>query len=70
MIRRLDVMSRRRIRQALVQWHTLTIRCAMQFTRLSAALPSDRDAQDRAMYRTAVAAVVLIAAVRLTEGSL
>jgi hypothetical protein len=54
-MRRLDVMSRRRIRQALVQWHTLAIRCAMQFTRLACALPSDRKTQDRAMY--AVAAV-------------
>lgn len=50
MIRHLDVMSRRRIRQALVAWHTRAVRCAMQFTRLACALPSSRQTQDRAMY--------------------
>jgi hypothetical protein len=49
-LRRIDVISRRRIRQAVIAWHTLAVRCAMQFTRLACALPSSRQTQDRAMY--------------------
>ena len=61
LIRRLDVMSRRRIRQAVVAWYTFACKASMFATRVACSLPSDRRTQDRAMYSVAAigAAVVL-----------
>lgn len=70
LVRRADVMSERRVRQVVMAWHALALRCAMQITRVTASLPTDRDTQDKALYRAAVAGVVLLAAIRLAEGSL
>lgn len=64
-IRRLDVMSRRRIRQAVVAWYTFACKASMFATRVACSLPSDRRTQDRAMYSVAAigAAVALHVAV-------
>ena len=65
LIRRLDVMSRRRIRQAVVAWYTFACKASMFATRVTCSLPSDRWTQDRAMYSVAAigAAVALHVAV-------
>lgn len=67
-LRRIDVISRRRIRQGVIAWHTLAVRCAMQCTRLAASLPSSRQTQDEALYRVALVCCVLLASVLLVEG--
>lgn len=67
-LRRFDVMSRRAVRNALVQWRTLACKAGLQFTRVVCALPSDRGAQDRALYRCLLAAAVLLAVLHRMEG--
>jgi hypothetical protein len=67
-LRHLDVLSRRAVRNALVQWRTLACLAGLQFTRLACALPSDRGTQDRAIYSCLLAAVVLLAVLKHVEG--
>jgi hypothetical protein len=67
-LRRLDVMSKRALRNALVQWRTWACKAGLQFTRLACALPSDRGTQDRAIYSCLLAAVVLLAVLKHMEG--
>lgn len=67
-LRHLDVLSKRALRNALVQWRTLACKAGMQFTRLACALPSDRGTQDRAVYSCLLAAVVLLAVLKHMEG--
>jgi hypothetical protein len=54
-LRRLDVLSKRALRNALVQWRTLACKAGLQFTRLACALPSDRATQDKALFLVAAA---------------
>lgn len=67
-IRHLDVLSKRALRNALVQWRTWACKAGLQLTRLACALPSDRDTQDRAVYSCLLAAAVLLAVLKHVEG--
>jgi hypothetical protein len=44
MIRRADIITRRKIRLAMTAWRTINIRAAMVITRLAHSLPTMSDA--------------------------
>lgn len=68
LIRRIDVMSRRRIRQAMVAWYTFACKASMFATRVACSLPSDRRTQDRAMYSVAAISVAVVLHVAIYRG--
>lgn len=65
LIRKVDVVARRRVRHALVAWHTLACKASLLITRIACALPSNRRTQDRTLYMVAAigAAVALHVAI-------
>lgn len=59
-LRKLDVMARRRVRNAFIAWWTLNLRISAAFTALSERLPCDRTA-DKCLYVIAAALPFLFA---------
>lgn len=60
LLRRADVVSRRKIRHAFAAWDIWTIRVAMVFMRLACSLPACRRQQDLGLYGAALAGVITI----------
>jgi len=59
-MRRLDLIARRKVRAAFLAWRTMTCRAAMAFVWAASHLPTDRDAQDRAIVACLIGAALLV----------
>lgn len=59
-LRRADVMTRRKVREALRVWWLFNVRLAAMASRLAAALPRDRSTQDAALYACSLVACLVI----------
>lgn len=59
-LRRADVMTRRKVREALRVWWLLNVRLAAFVTRMAATLPRRRGAQDAALYACSLVACLVI----------
>lgn len=59
-LRRADVMTRRKVREALRVWWLLNIRLAAFVTRVAATLPHSRGTQDAALYACSLVACLVI----------
>ena len=60
LFRRADVMTRRKVREALRVWWLLNIRLAAFVTRMAVTLPRSRGAQDAALYACSLVACIVI----------
>ena len=59
-LRRADVMTRRKVREAMRAWWGFNVRLAAVVTRLAASLPRRRGAQDAALYVCSLVACLVI----------
>ena len=58
--RRADIVTRRKVREALRAWWLLNVRLAAFVTRVAATLPRRRGAQDAALYACSLVACLVI----------